>query len=318
MFERIPVPTPFQVGPVNAYIAGRTLVDPGPDSEEAWSELLAALEERDLSPEDIEQVVITHPHPDHFGLAGRFRGLGARVLASPRGADIMRDFPGRLEYEQDFFVDFFERHGMARGTAQTVTGLPETFLTYSPSVETDEELTEGDAIEANGGTLRVREVLGHAEGELVFPFEYAGEQRALVGDHVLPDITPAPLLLPPREEGGERPKVLPSFNRSLDALAEEGFDLMLPGHRELIDRPTHRIEDIRAAHEERTENVAALVEDPTTAVEVMEGLFGDLPATEQFPGMSEAIGHLDVLEARGRVERREQGGLVVYESGEDE
>ncbi len=45
----------------------------------------------------------------------------------------------------------------------------------------------------------------------------------------------------------------------------------------------------------------------------MEGLFGDLPATEQFSGMSEAVGHLDVLEADGRVEKREQGGLLVYE-----
>jgi hypothetical protein len=45
----------------------------------------------------------------------------------------------------------------------------------------------------------------------------------------------------------------------------------------------------------------------------MEGLFGELPVTERFPGMSEAIGHLDVLEERGRVQRREEGGLVVYE-----
>jgi len=30
--------------------------------------------------------------------------------------------------------------------------------------------------------------------------------------------------------------------------------------------------------------------------------------------MSEAVGHLDVLEARGRVAVRERGGVVVYES----
>jgi len=46
MFSRLSIPTPFQVGPVNAYLAGRTLVDPGPDGEEAWAKLLAALEER--------------------------------------------------------------------------------------------------------------------------------------------------------------------------------------------------------------------------------------------------------------------------------
>lgn len=44
MFDRIVVPTPFQIGAVNAYLTGRTLVDPGPDSEDAWSTLLDALE----------------------------------------------------------------------------------------------------------------------------------------------------------------------------------------------------------------------------------------------------------------------------------
>ena len=57
MFTRFSIPTPFQVGPVNAYLAGRTLVDPGPGSEEAWAALLDALEERDLGPTDIEQVL---------------------------------------------------------------------------------------------------------------------------------------------------------------------------------------------------------------------------------------------------------------------
>ncbi|MFC4448130.1 MBL fold metallo-hydrolase [Halorussus aquaticus] len=64
MFRRLSIPTPFQVGPVNAYLAGRTLVDPGPGSEEAWAALLDGLEARGLGPTDIERVLITHPHPD--------------------------------------------------------------------------------------------------------------------------------------------------------------------------------------------------------------------------------------------------------------
>jgi hypothetical protein len=59
--------------------------------------------------------------------------------------------------------------------------------------------------------------------------------------------------------------------------------------------------------------VKAIVEGgPTTAVEVMDELFDDLPATEYFSGMSEAVGHLDVLDERDEVEAREQGGVVVW------
>jgi len=316
MFRRFSIPTPFAVGPVNAYLAGRTLVDPGPGSEEAWSALLDALEEQDLVAADVEQVLITHPHPDHFGLAKRLREEGARVVASPGTAGVIRDFAARLEYEQDFFVDFFERHGMARSTAETVADLPEAYLSVAPAVETDLELADGDAVEVDGTTVTVEAVDGHATGETIFTYEDGATSEAIVGDHVLPHITPNPLLQPPSDEGGERPRVLPAFNRSLADLREREFDRLLPGHGEVVDDPGERIDEILAAHEERTTNVVELLDGPTTAFDVMEGLFGDLPATEQFPGMSEAVGHLDVLEERGRATHSERGGVRVYEEVE--
>ncbi|WP_115863597.1 MBL fold metallo-hydrolase [Halorussus litoreus] len=320
MFTRLSIPTPFEVGPVNAYLAGRTLVDPGPGSEGAWAALLDGLEARELVPSDLERVVITHPHPDHFGLAKRLREEGVRVLASPQTAEIVADFEGRFEYERSYFVDCFERHGMARSTAETVTDLPESFLRVAPGVETDRVLDDGDQFEVAGTAVTTEAVQGHAAGETIFSYETdAGEQRALVGDHVLPDITPNPLLQPPPETGGERPRVLPAFNRSLAALREREFDRFLPGHREEITSPGERVAEILDAHEDRTAKVREIVADgPITAVEVMEELFGDLPATEYFPAMSEAVGHLDVLVERDAVEPRERGGVVVYESVEDE
>lgn len=314
MFTRLSIPTPFQIGPVNAYLSGRTLVDPGPGTEEAWAALLDGLEARELGPTDVEQVLVTHPHPDHFGLAKRLGEHGARIVASPTTAEMIRDFESRLEYEQSFFEDFFERHGMARTTAQTITNLPETFLPVAPSVETDLELGDGDTVEVTGTTVTAEAVQGHAVGETIFTYEASdGGERAVVGDQVLGDITPNPLLQPPAEESGERPRVLPAFNRSLKRLREREFDYFYPGHREEIDTPSERIDEILDAHEDRTAEVESIVGGPATAVEVMNELFSDLPATEYFSGMSEAIGHLDVLEARGKVTASEQGGVVVYE-----
>jgi glyoxylase-like metal-dependent hydrolase (beta-lactamase superfamily II) len=314
MFTRLSIPTPFQVGPVNAYLAGRTLVDPGPGSEEAWAALLDGLEARELGPTDVEQVLVTHPHPDHFGLANRLREAGAQIVASPTTAQIIADFEARLDYEQSYFVEFFERHGMARSTAETVTDLPESFLRVAPGVETDRVLEDGETIEVADTGVTAEAVQGHAPGETLFTYEIGDEKRAIVGDHVLGEITPNPLLQPPNEEGGERPRVLPAFNRSLANLQERAFDRFLPGHREEIAYPAERIGEILASHEERTENVTEIVSGgPTTAVEVMEELFDDLPATEYFAGMSEAVGHLDVLDERGEVEAREQGGVAVWE-----
>lgn len=313
MFERIEIPTPFQVGAVNCYLGGRTLVDPGPASEEAWTTLRDALEARELEPEDLEQVLITHPHIDHFGLAKRLQDRGARVLASDAAAGVMSDFPAYYEYERSFFTDFFERHGMAPTTAETVTGVSEAFLAFAPSVIPDRTLTGGETVTVLDVELTVRDVAGHAPGELLYSHDADGDRVGLIGDNVLLDITPNPVLQPPPVEGGDRPHVLQAFNESLDRLKTAGFDRFLPGHRATIGDPPGRIAEIRAAHEERTENVYELVAGPTTAVDVMEGLFGELPVTERFSGMSEAIGHLDVLLARDRIERREQGGIVIHE-----
>lgn len=312
MFTRIPVPTPFQVGRVNAYLAGATLVDPGPDSEEAWATLLEGLEAEGLRPGDVERVLVTHPHPDHFGLATRLRDGGAQVLASPACAAIVSDFAGRFAYERDFFTEFFERCGLSAETAATVTDLPEAFLPYAPDVPVDRELVAGDEVTVAGHAVTVDAVEGHAPGELVFAYGN-GERRAIVGDNVLGHITPNPFLQPPPESDDERPRVLPAYNRSLRRLREEGYDRFLPGHGDPVADPAGRIDAILDAHEKRTDDVRGLVDGPTTPKDVMEGLFEDLPVTEQFAGLSEAVGHLDVLERRGAVGQRLSGDVIVYE-----
>ena len=313
MFTCIDVPTPFQVGRVNAYFAGRTVVDPGPDSEEAWAALLDGLDAAGLAPEDIEQVLVTHPHPDHFGLAGRLQAMGARVVASPEAADIMAEFEARLHYEQSFFTAFFQRCGLSEGTAKTVTDLPAAFLPFAPDVVVDRRLSAGQKCSVVETTLTAHAVTGHAVGELVFGYETAGEQRALVGDNVLGHITPNPFLQPPPESGGERPRVLPSYNESLRRLRDLSHDRFLPGHGGEVTAPAQRIDEILDAHEQRTAAVRELVDGPTVPADVMNGLFEDLPLTEQFSGLSEAVGHLDVLESRGEVIQHESGDVVVYE-----
>lgn len=300
MFSRISVPVPFATGQVNSYVAGQTVVDPGPDSESAWEALTDGLADEGLDPSDVERVLITHPHPDHFGLAKRLRDRGASVCASPAAADIIGDFRGRLDREQAFFDPFLQRCGIDAETTGTIISLPESFLEFAPDVETDHLLEDGTTLTVEETTITAEAVDGHAAGERIFRYERDGK-RAIVGDHVLGKITPNPFLRPPRTEGEERPRVLPAFNQSLDRLQDADYDQLLPGHGAQITAPADRIETIRNAHERRTEKVRSLIDGPTAPIDVMRGLFDDLPATEQFGGMSEAVGHLDVLEARDQV-----------------
>jgi glyoxylase-like metal-dependent hydrolase (beta-lactamase superfamily II) len=315
MFSRLSIPTPFQMGPVNAYLAGRTLVDPGPDSDDSWAALTDGLANHGLEPGDVDRVLITHPHPDHFGAARRLQEAGAEILASPDCAEIIAAFDDRLDYEQSFFADFFVCNGMSRSTVSTVTELPEAYLPYAPNCEVDRTLDHGETLTVDGREITVEAVTGHAPGELLFSFTVDGDRQAIVGDHVLGGVTPNPLLQPPPEPGSARPRVLPAYNDSLSALRDRSIDRMLPGHGGVIDGPSERVDEILAANEDRTGNVRAIVDGPATGMEVMEALFDDLPVIEYFPAMSEAIGHLDVLEARGELTRAERDdGFVRYEA----
>ena len=314
MFERHPVPTPFPVDPVNVYVAGRTIVDPGPATDEAWSIVTSALGARGLEPADVEQVLVTHPHPDHFGLARRFRDRGARVLASEATAAIIAAYDDRLEYERRYFREAFHRHGLSESQVERVFEFTATLSRYVSDCPVDRLLADGDVVDVGSTALTAGEVTGHAPGELCFSYEHDDQRRAIVGDHVLAEITPNPLLQPPEEPRGDRPRALPAFNESLERLRDREFDRFLPGHGPLVDRPGERIDEILTAHEERSDAVRSLVSGPTTAAEVMDGLFGDLPPQEVFSGMSEAIGHLDVLEERGLVGRRTDGAnRITYE-----
>jgi glyoxylase-like metal-dependent hydrolase (beta-lactamase superfamily II) len=88
--ERIVLPTPFAVGPVNAYLYVDdpiTVVDPGPLYPPAQAAFAAGLRRLGIALRDIRQVVVTHHHPDHVGYAPRLaEESGARLLMHPEAA----------------------------------------------------------------------------------------------------------------------------------------------------------------------------------------------------------------------------------------
>src|SRR5258708_21047285 len=70
----IPLPTPFAVGDVNAYLAEGnplTLIDCGVGTEKTYQVLTAGMAQLGYKIADIGRLVITHHHTDHLGLAQR-------------------------------------------------------------------------------------------------------------------------------------------------------------------------------------------------------------------------------------------------------
>ena len=75
---KVPIPD-NPLGFLNCYLVrgrdGWLMVDTGWNTGEALATLRAGLKELGLEFTDIETIVLTHVHPDHFGLAGRLNAL---------------------------------------------------------------------------------------------------------------------------------------------------------------------------------------------------------------------------------------------------
>ncbi len=309
----IAVPTPFQVGPVNAYLLEgppRTLVDVGPHTDEARGALEQAL---GGALEGIELLLVTHPHIDHFGLAGWLKAQsGCRVVAHPHAVPKLADFAGYYAREQDFFKGELVAWGMPEQAAQLLTEIPKGFAVLAPPVAVDDTLVEGDRIRVGALELDVLETPGHSPGSL--SFHDRAHKALFAGDHLIRGITPNPLLEMPLPATGKRPKSLIEYVGALEKVAALDLEVAYSGHREPITDPAAAIRANFEHIEARAKRVLGLLanEGPLTPYALMGKLFPHLPATEQFLGMSEAVGHLERLEALGRVRRTVRGGVRRY------
>lgn len=90
-----------------------TIIDPGPRTSSSEQEWLAAMEQLGFEFSDIASIVLTHHHPDHYGLAGWFQERsGAKVWMSERAhreAMLMWGTDSAMDHE---LPAFFRQHGM--------------------------------------------------------------------------------------------------------------------------------------------------------------------------------------------------------------
>jgi glyoxylase-like metal-dependent hydrolase (beta-lactamase superfamily II) len=313
--DRIEIPTPFAVGRVNCYVfsgEGLTVLDPGPATDEAYAELADGLSALGYGIEDVDRVLISHPHIDHFGqVATIVRESGASVVAHEDAAHYLSDPTAFFGREQEFFRPFLRSMGLPDRFVDTVVGLPEPYLDFQEPTDVDRPLAEGDVVDV-GTELEAVSTPGHAPASLSFVAQTEGV--VFTGDHVLAEISPNPLLTLAPGTTDERTRSLPDYIASLRKLRSVDADTGYGGHRGPIGDLHGRIREIDDHHHERKERIADMLgeQGPLTAYGIMQELFPDLPATEMFPGMSEAIGHLDLLEDEGRVDITETNGVKQY------
>lgn len=308
---KITLSTPYAVGDVNVYLIKGdvlSLVDAGPLTDTAWEQLKSALGSLGYSIDDIEQIILTHHHPDHAGLLERFPD-SVKII----GHSYNRYWIDRDEYFHRFYDLFFHQLGKE-------SGLPDVYLAAVPKFKSplkymgnralDIVIKEGDALPGLPG-WRIIETLGHAQSHLSFYRESDGVMIA--GDHILAHISPNPIIEPPFEGGDKRTKPLLQYNESLRKLMDIPISYAYTGHGEEVDHVHALIPKRLTKQAERAEGVLGMIRGKQqTVFDICRLLFPTVYKKELGLTLSETIGQLDYLESLGSIRKEKQGDTLYY------
>jgi glyoxylase-like metal-dependent hydrolase (beta-lactamase superfamily II) len=309
---QISLPLPFPLKWVHCYLIrgrhGYTVLDTGLHTEEAELIWDKGLEEAGISYSDIEQIVLTHYHPDHYGMAGWMQQKTAAPVyisetdyrTSQRFFSSDRSFGPKLR-------EHYHKHGMDAQTAEAMVPHMNQFLEWVSPQPNVQFIDETKPFRLGDLEYEVIPTPGHSGGHLCF---YQQESKDLfAGDHLLQKISPNISYYP-----GGAVDPLGQFLESLDKMKTYDIGKVYPAHGPIYDKPGQRILALEQHHHERLEKMISYLNLEKSAFEVCQWMFGtELSVHQMRFAISEVLAHLQYLKIRGHVVEQSDGrGIFRY------
>jgi glyoxylase-like metal-dependent hydrolase (beta-lactamase superfamily II) len=305
----IPVPIPNNpLRYVSVYVLeldnGVALVDAGWPTDDAWDALNAGLAETGGSMSDVQAVVVTHLHPDHYGLAGRVReASGAWVGLHPADASLLdtryHDTDGLVDEMRALFAMSGVPADKMPDLAFASMEVKATLSVAQPDILIEDE----QLLDLPGWDFKAVWTPGHSPGHICL---YSDQGKLLLsGDHVLPRITPNISF-----HSQQFANPLGSYLESLAKVRALHPDEVFPAHEYRFSGLDERVDALVGHHNERLAEIEAVLAktpgsscwDITLALSWSRP-FEDLPDYMQRAANGETLAHLVLLEHRGRVIR---------------
>jgi glyoxylase-like metal-dependent hydrolase (beta-lactamase superfamily II) len=283
----------FGAGPPTLVDAGSGLGDANRQLLEGFEQVQSAFGEK-IALVDVQRIIITHGHIDHFGGLAFLHGKmpRAEIAIHQLDARILTAFEERVEVAKKAIHRFLESAGvggdMLKGFLD-VYGYSKKSMHSLPVARTLADHQELDG-------LRFIHTPGHCPGQVCI----AIDDVLLSADHVLPDISPhqAPESIMPYTGLGH-------YLDSLDKVSRiEGFSLALGGHGEPMADVYRRIADIRQGHQRKLEKILSIIAqapEPLTINEVSQTLYTHVRGFHVLLAIEEVAAHVEYLYQHNRL-----------------
>lgn len=243
----IPVPMPGSLHYTLVYALelpeGVGLVDAGWPASAAWEALAGGLAQAGFRPADVRALLVTHAHPDHYGLARRVREASGAWVGLHR-ADMVLP-AGRGDHTRSDL-------GMPEPSAAEAAALRRSRDRVAAQLSSPDVLIEhGARLDLPGWDLRAMWTPGHSAGHLCF--HEPGRHVLFAGDHILPGISPQV----PAPAGGGDP--LGDYLGSLRQVSDLGEVTVLPAHEFRYTGLAGRARELVGHHDSRLAQIASLL-----------------------------------------------------------
>ena len=295
---------------------GYVLVDAGWNNQDTFDSLLTSIAETGVNPASIRWIVITHYHPDHFGLAQKLRELsGAKIVMHRLDLpdNIRKHYLSHTDAASNWMKEWQLSQGMSEPDVTQIPPPKKGIDIFLPAINVDITLKGGEKLDDGNASLEVIWTPGHTEGHICL---YDKRRKLLFsGDQLLPKITPH-ISVHPHTHGNP----LGDYLNSLDKLDSLDVCLVLPGHEYAFPNFHSRIKEIKYHHQIRAEETRqALQEGPQTPYQVASHLKWNIGPWEKISpfnkqmAMFEALAHLRHLQQQGEVHTFKVGSTDFYE-----
>ena len=274
------------------------LIDTGSGLGASDDDLLAgfaALREQwdeTLTMADLQRIIITHAHMDHFGGVHTVRQhTQAPIVMHAIDRRVLTNYEGRLAMASRALHLFLMRAGVDAPNRERLMQMYGWNKGRFQAIAVDEVVEDGDIID---DLLQVIHAPGHCPGQICLRMD----EVLFSADHILARTSPH--LSPESITPGTG---LEHYQRALRVIRTlDGIELILGGHEKPMHDLHKRIDELFASHQRKLDKTLDVLRaEPQTIAEVTARMYAGVEGYDELLALEQAGAHMEYLYLRGHI-----------------